>query len=716
MKLTHDPTSLFFDGERRFLLSGEFHYFRVPADDWRRRMRLFKSAGGNMLASYVPWCVHEPEEGRIVFGDRPERDLAAFLRTAAEEGLPVLLRPGPYAYSELVCNGLPLWLERDHPALRWKRADGSDAGPFAGRVSYAHPLFLGKARRWYRAVAEVVRPFLASRGGPVAMVQLDNELAGVHLWFGPPDANPETFGLGREDGRWPRWLARKFGSAAAASEAYGGAWASLAQIPPLAQSEPAATPGDERRRRDFLRCYREQLRDYLATLRGWLREDGVDAPTCHNCGSASLMPLFAEFGDALGPDFLLGFDHYYSLGPAWGHENPTASYALGARFDVDTVAAMGFPPVGLEIPGGSPSDVPPILREDLLAAWMTQVAAGAKGLNLYVVTGGPEFGETGAGADIYDYNALVRSDGSRNDTFGALEDFGRFLAEHPDLPAARRESSVQVGFEWDALRLGAWAPPDGSGLSGPAAQEFAEKGFLFALAATPYPGAWTELRDGALDPRKPLLLAAPAAMSEAAQRAVVAFLEAGGRLLLAPWAPMLDQDLRPCTILRDSLRLPERRAAEPAPPGPLLAGGGRVWACDAPRLVVGEPPPGAEDAIAHARSGDVVGWRQKAGAGEAIVFGTTFRYRDFSQAAMLERFLERLGAMPVARSSNRNVLVEVHRAPDGRRLAFVSNLHASPQRTTLTLFDDAGAPSAALDLALPPMRVETLDLQPRPNP
>ena len=135
MKLTHDPTSLFFDGERRFLLSGEFHYFRVPADDWRRRMRLFKSAGGNMLASYVPWCVHEPEEGRIVFGDRPERDLAAFLRTAAEEGLPVLLRPGPYAYSELVCNGLPLWLERDHPALRWKRADGSDAGPFAGRVS-----------------------------------------------------------------------------------------------------------------------------------------------------------------------------------------------------------------------------------------------------------------------------------------------------------------------------------------------------------------------------------------------------------------------------------------------------------------------------------------------------------------------------------------------------------------------------------------------------
>ncbi|MBQ3811691.1 MAG: hypothetical protein II839_12850, partial [Kiritimatiellae bacterium] len=128
-------------------------------------------------------------------------------------------------------------------------------------------------------------------------------------------------------------------------------------------------------------------------------------------------------------------------------------------------------------------------------------------------------------------------------------------------------------------------------------------------------------------------------------------------------------------------------------------------------LVADAAPPGAQDAIALARARGVVGWRQKAGAGEAIVFGTTFRYRDFSQAAMLERFLERLGARPVARSSNRNVLVEVHRAPDGRRLAFVSNLHASPQRTTLTLFDDAGAPAASRDLALPPMRVEALDLR-----
>ena len=708
MKISFDSRSLLFDGRREFLWSGEMHYFRVPATDWRRRMRLWKEAGGNFVATYVPWIVHEPEEGRIVFGDRPERDLAGFLRTAAEEGLHVLLRPGPYVYSELVRCGLPPWLFRDYPALRWKRPDGTDEGPYGSRISYMHPLFLEKARRWFRAVAEQTRPFLAENGGPVAAVQLDNELAGIHFWFGALDANPETFGLGREDGRWPRWLARKYGSVAAANKAYGGAWASFAEIPPAVEVRPDAPAGEERRRRDFFRCYREQLLDYLATLQGWLREDGVPTPTCHNCGSRDLLPLFEGARDALGPDFLLGYDQYYSLGPAWPAENPTAAVANQTRCNVDWVRALGWPAVGMEIPGGSPSDVPPILREDLLAYYMTHLAAGAKGINVYVFTGGPNFEGTGQSSDLYDYNAPVRADGSLNETYGAVADFGRFVAERRDLLEAERVASVQVGFEWDALRLGGWAPPGDEGwLSGARAMEFARKGLFPALAATPYPGAWTELREGALDPRRPLLLPAPSMMSEAAQRAVVAFLEAGGRLLLAPWAPSLDQDLRPCTVLRDFLRLPARHRIE-TPLSPILVDGVRVFGCDTPRLVVDALPPGADSPIENARAGGVCGWWQKAGAGEACILGVDFTYSRFEQAEMLERILARMGAEPVARSANRNLLVETHRHPDGRSTVFVSNLHASPQTTRLTLYRD-GRPAAERDLSLAPMQVAVSD-------
>ena len=90
MKLTFDAQGVLIDGRREFLVSGEFHYFRVPQEDWRRRMELFKEAGGNCLATYVPWLIHEPEEGNIVFGDQPKRDFARFLETAAAAGLPNL--------------------------------------------------------------------------------------------------------------------------------------------------------------------------------------------------------------------------------------------------------------------------------------------------------------------------------------------------------------------------------------------------------------------------------------------------------------------------------------------------------------------------------------------------------------------------------------------------------------------------------------------------
>ncbi len=700
MKFSFDAQSVLFDGRREFLFSGEMHYFRVPRADWRRRMRLWKDVGGNFLATYVPWCVHEPEEGSVRFRDRPERDLAGFLEIAAEEGLQVMLRPGPYQYSELVHAGLPGWLLRDYPQLRWRRPDGSDRGPDSP-VSYMHPLFLEKARRWFAAFAEAARPFMASHGGPVSLVQLDNELSGIHLWFGPPDANPETFGMGREDGRWPQFLARKYGDVAAVNAAFGGAWRSFAEIPPLVEAAPNAPVGDERRRRDFFRCYLEQLRDYLATLKGWLREDGIAEPVCHNCGCTDMTPLFAGFRKALGEDFLLGYDHYYSLGPAWKQENPTVGYHLETRFAIDTIAAHGFPPVGMEIPGGSPSDVPPILRNDLLACHMSHLAAGAKGVNIYVFTGGPNFGDTGETCDIYDYNAPIHADGSENETYAALKDFGEFLAAHRELVGARRAVSVQLGFEWQALRMGDWAPPEG-GFPGDEARNFMQSGFAAALMATPYPAAWTELASDALDPGKPLIVAAPAMMSADAQRAIVEFLGRGGRLLLAPDAPTRDLDLRPCTILRDYLRLPARTALTGGS-SPLVVDGRRVFGCDAPKKILAETLPlDADTPMTIARTGGVFGWWQKAGVGEVCFFGTAFRYSLFAQAEMLERMLARLGAKPFVRSTNRNVPVETHILENGSIATFALNLHASPQTTTLLALDGR---SIARDLHLAPMEV-----------
>ena len=244
MKITFDSQSILIDGRREFLVSGEFHYFRVPPEDWRRRMELLKEAGGNCLATYVPWLIHEPEEGRIVFGNQPKRDFARFLETARDAGLAVIARPGPYQYSELADSGLPGWLLKNYPSLRAKKVDGSDLAESS--VSYMHPLFLEKARRYYRAFAEVVRPYLAANGGPVALLQHDNELTGIHVRFGGPDYTPETFGFGTDDGRYPSFLREKYGDIAVLNKAYGTAWDSFAEARPLTDAKPVEKARSDR--------------------------------------------------------------------------------------------------------------------------------------------------------------------------------------------------------------------------------------------------------------------------------------------------------------------------------------------------------------------------------------------------------------------------------------------------------------------------------------
>ena len=123
--ITRDGTSYFIDGKPVFLVSGEFHYFRVPQADWRRRLELFKAAGGNAVATYIPWILHEPTEGDIRFGDTPTRDLEGFLRLCRELEIFVTCRPGPYQYSEMKYDGLPGWLCDNYPEIQARNVDGN---------------------------------------------------------------------------------------------------------------------------------------------------------------------------------------------------------------------------------------------------------------------------------------------------------------------------------------------------------------------------------------------------------------------------------------------------------------------------------------------------------------------------------------------------------------------------------------------------------------
>jgi beta-galactosidase len=138
--------------------SGEMHYARIPAPYWRHRLKMLKAMGCNTVATYVFWNYHHPSPGVWDFSTG-NHNLAEFLRIAKEENLFVILRPGPYACAEWEFGGYPWWLLKDsNLVIR----------------SYNQP-FLDSCKVYINKLAEQVKKWQVSKGGPVIMVQVENE-------------------------------------------------------------------------------------------------------------------------------------------------------------------------------------------------------------------------------------------------------------------------------------------------------------------------------------------------------------------------------------------------------------------------------------------------------------------------------------------------------------------------------------------------------------
>lgn len=705
--LSWDQKGFYLNGEPTYIMSGEFHYFRVPRKDWATRMRLFREAGGNMLATYVPWLIHEPEEGHFSFGSTPNTDLKAFLETAAQEGLTVLVRPGPYQYSELVCGGLPTWLSEHYPEIlatdetgRYISNPETSGSP---AVSYLHPVFLQKARSYYKAFCDVIRPYLASNGGPVVMTQVDNECSGVHLWKGSFDCNPVTIGSGREDGRWPSWLKNKYGNIDTLNQIYKENHTDFSKVPPIGRDLPTM---NRLRARDYGDFYASMIAEYLQTLTSWLREEGIDTPICHNSPNPSTNPLFLETTRTMGDNFLLGSDHYYALGPTWNQNNPTPQYATTVLYSMELLYAMKKPPMIMELPGGNLSDVPPMLPNDLLAAYMTNAALGMKGSNYYIFTGGPNLPGTGTTDDIYDYHAPIGAFGEVRESYQSVKTFGLFMQKHGWLQTAMRSAQIQLGFDWEDIRLRNYQPePDGEGtISGIQSWRLTCFDMLMATMSGCIPPTMVPL-DSEFDLNKPLLVICPTRMSHENQQHLVDFVENGGKLLLMPRPPVQDEYGNTDTTLADALSIshvkPVYRDAYAR-----LPGFGNVYSIQ--NVCTASVPEHATSLSFAAETDTVTGAHWNVGKGEVIWLGFTFEYGHFAQAGMIEYLAGLLGAKPVVESSNRNVWTAYW--TDGtHRLLYVMNLYASPQRSDIVLHDGDNTTDFG-EIQLGAMEVKTFDL------
>lgn len=145
------------NGKPTPIISGEIHYARIPHQYWRHRLKMLKAMGLNTIATYVFWNAHEPQPGKWDF--EGENNLSGFLKIAQEEGLMVILRPGPYACAEWEFGGYPWWLQNIE-GLELRRDN---------------PQFLKYTGIYINRLYQEVHNFQITQGGPIIMIQVENE-------------------------------------------------------------------------------------------------------------------------------------------------------------------------------------------------------------------------------------------------------------------------------------------------------------------------------------------------------------------------------------------------------------------------------------------------------------------------------------------------------------------------------------------------------------
>lgn len=554
---------LVIDGRPVLVFAGEIHYFRLRREDWRDRLLKARDLGIDAVAAYIPWLVHEPRRGDVDLTGRrrPENDLAAFIDLCGELGLWFLARPGPFIMAEMKNEGIPYWVARENPSARpvtWGGRPGR-----SHTLDYGDPGFLGAAKGWYDAVMPVLAARLQPSGGPVLGVQLDNEIGMLSWVHNDPDLNDGVLAGFRS------WLGARYREE------------ELRERYPFDQDELAKwrEPSDafaKAFRADYADFSRVRYADYVSTLRSWAEAAGArDVPflvNVHGTGNGraftypiGLQQLMVAYTQS--PGYLMGSDHY--LGELT-RQNAPDLYVLNAFGRATQLPDQPLSSLEFEVGTGDYGETMAARQsgESTDLKVRMSLAQGNRLLNYYLLAGGenpPLEDPVGDGNDRvaftgqrHGFAAPISPEGVLDPTYHALRQTTRRMAAIADKLADMDEEHdpVALGFLPSAYAT-EYALP------GPAQAIVRElewpRGTLDILARAMlflgfrFPAL--DVENGVLEPATTpvLALSAPTHLAQSVQAKLLAYVRAGGNLLLVGACPTHDLEGRPCTLLADGL-------------------------------------------------------------------------------------------------------------------------------------------------------------------
>lgn len=157
-EIDHTLNQFMLDGKPFRYVAGSFHYFRALPQTWREKLRTMRAGGLNAVDIYIQWSLHNPEDGVYVWDGIA--DVEKIVQIAHEEGLYVILRPGPYICAEIDNGGIPYWLAKKYHNIKVRTKD----------INY-----LFEVERWYSKLMPQFEKHWYGNGGSIIMVQIENE-------------------------------------------------------------------------------------------------------------------------------------------------------------------------------------------------------------------------------------------------------------------------------------------------------------------------------------------------------------------------------------------------------------------------------------------------------------------------------------------------------------------------------------------------------------
>jgi beta-galactosidase len=635
------------DGKPFFLISGEIHYFRLDPGLWEKHLRLLKQAGANTTSTYIPWDWHEYEEGKFDFTGEthPAKNLIRYIKLCKKAGLDLIVKPGPYILAEYEAQGLPGWLlkrcDKNSFALD---EHGNIIEPYM--MSYLSNEYLKYTFLWYDRILPVIYEYQETKGGPVTMMQVCNEV-GVFQWLsGKIDYNPSVIKLYKE------FLQEKYKSIENLNAVYGTGHNSFDKI-----SAPVCTIKNKQdycAYFDFHLFYRHYFAVYVDILIKKIRSFDIKVQLTHNIpgwiyGNAAELPMLISTYEEImrtRNDIAFGLDHipeFVSFRNA--HSDLACNKILNAMQPYSPVWAAEFQAGTREYHVRSDAG-------DLETFYFASLAHGLRGFNYYMFSQGTNPDGKGYYGKTFYYQTPLNTKAEKSPLYDVIKKVDDFInREKENLLLSEVKADICVGFYKPYFytelttsqllkekrlyveKLGLSLDPRF------VREEIFFNGLLRGLQALNFNYDISDMENTIPEDLlnyKQLWVVTTEFMDGETQKFLSDFVKKGGHLILYPAVPTFDLYLNPCTILKDELKIQFRKS--------ISSNKVNAFGIEDVYTIFQEKQiyEGIQDnteIVSMTKTGEVCGISKNVGEGTATILGYAFSYTTDEHPRLLEKII-----------------------------------------------------------------------------